>query len=94
MLQETSLIQDQHRIRIPQGLDDVVTHNVAQSIGIPTAATENGLLAPRAGISRGFRPHPTRLAPLRSEQAVQEQPRRSRHAFLNEKGPQSLLHVP
>ncbi len=84
LLQETGLVEDQHRVPLGQALDRVVAHEVAERVRLPAAAAENRLLAPGAGIARRFRPHPAGLTPLGAEQAVQKQPRRNRHPLLGE----------
>src|SRR3954463_15269172 len=62
LLQEARLVNDQHRIRIGQGLERIVTHEIAQRIGIPPASIEERLLAPGTRIPD---PDPRRL-PLAS----------------------------
>lgn len=72
-------------------LDNVLAHHVAQRIGIPAAAAEDRLLAPRPRIASRLRPHPPRLAPLRPQKPFQEQRRRQGQAFLREQGAQQAL---
>src|SRR5215218_9521956 len=77
-----------------QGLNHVVAHHVAKRIGVPLRPPEQRLLAPGAGITRGFRSHPTRLAPLRPEQRIQKEPGRGCHSVLLEQRPHPPLHIP
>ena len=93
LLEKTCLIQNQHGVRIRQGLQRIFTHNVAQRVGVPPPSTEDGLLAPGARIARRFRPHPTGLAPLAAKKSVKEQSRRRRHPLLCEQRPHSTPHV-
>src|ERR1700710_2028043 len=72
LLEKASLVENQSRVRVGQGFQGIVPHDVAQGIRIPASATKHGLLTPGPGIARSFRPHPTGLAPLRAEQSVQE----------------------
>ena len=67
LLQKPGLIQNKNRIRIGQGLQRIVTHDVAQRVSVPPSSTQNGLLAPGTGIASRFRTHPAGLAPLISE---------------------------
>ena len=94
LLEEAGLVEHQHGILVGQRLQRVVAHHVAQRVGLPAAAAEDGLLPPGAGVARRLRPHPARLAPLGAEQAVQEQPRRDRHPLLAEQRPDPPLHLP
>jgi len=57
----------------------VLTHDVAQGVGIPMAAPEHRLLTPRPWITRRLSPHPASLAPLRPEQPIQGSPSRAAH---------------
>jgi hypothetical protein len=93
LLEEAGPVENQHGILVGQALDRVVTHEVAQRIRLPAAAAEDGLLAPGAGVARRLRPHPARLAPLRPEEAVQEQPCRDRYPLLAEQRPDPPLHL-
>jgi hypothetical protein len=52
------------------------------------AAAEHGLLAPRARIARGFRPHPAGLAPFRPEQPIEKGGRRGGDAGMRKQGPE------
>src|ERR1700721_326751 len=67
LLEKAGLVDHQHRIVIRQMLDDIVAHDVAQRIGVPTPATEGRLLSPWAGIASRLRAHPAGLALLVSE---------------------------
>ncbi len=93
LLQESRLVHDEHRVRLGQDLDHVLTHYVAQSIGIPVSATQQGLLAPGARIAGRFSAHPACLAPLGPQQDIQEQPCGLRHALLPEQRPDPLFHL-
>jgi hypothetical protein len=94
LLEKAGLVEDQHGIRVGQRLQRVVAHEVAQHVRLPAAATEDGLLAPRAGIARRLGPHPAGLAPLRPEQPVEEPARRDRHPLLREQRPDPPFHLP
>ena len=72
LFEKTGLVDHQHRIVIRQMLDDIVVHDIAQSISIPVSTTQNRLLPPWTGIASRLRAHPTGLALLISEQAFQE----------------------
>ena len=52
LLEKAGFIDDQNRILVCEMLDHIIADNVTQLIGIPAAAAENSLLAPRAGIAR------------------------------------------
>jgi hypothetical protein len=56
-------------------------------------APEDRLLTPRTGIARRFGPHPTGLAPLITQQDLQEPTRRGGHALLGEQRPHPRLHL-
>jgi hypothetical protein len=84
LLQEAGLVNHQHRALLRQVLDHVLAHDVAQSVGIPAAPPQDRLLAPGAGITGRFRPHPPRLAPLCPQQPVKEQTGRCRDPLLRE----------
>jgi hypothetical protein len=84
LLQKPGLIKDQDRSIIRQMLGNIISNNVAQRIGVPVSSTKNGLLAPGTRIARRVRPHPTRLAPLISKQAIQEQASVYGHSLLRE----------
>jgi hypothetical protein len=87
LLEEAGLVDDEDRVRLGERLDRVVAHQVAERVGLPAAAAEDGLLPPGAGIARRLGPHPAGLAPLRPEQPVEEQPRRGRDPLLREQRP-------
>jgi hypothetical protein len=93
LLEKAGLVEHQHGILLGQALDRVVTHEVAERVGLPAAAAEDGLLPPGAGVARRLRPHPAGLASLGPEEAVQEQPRRESHPLLAEQGPDPPLHL-
>jgi hypothetical protein len=64
LFQKTRFINDQNRIGNCEILDDIVAHNIAQRIAIPSAATQNSLLTPGSRIARSLCPHPPGLATL------------------------------
>lgn len=55
-------------------LGNVVSHHVAQRIGLSAAATKNSLLTPLPAIGRRLSQHLTCSAPRSLQQPVQEQP--------------------
>jgi len=65
------LVDDQHGVALRQRLERIVAHDVAQRVGLPGAAVADRLRA-----------HPPRLAPLRSQQRVQESRRRRHDAWV------------
>src|SRR5580693_4621195 len=75
LLQKARLIKNQHCVRIGQGLQRVVTNNIAQRIGVPPSTSQNRLLAPGAPIARRFRSHPAGLALLSAKEPVQKRSR-------------------
>lgn len=93
LLQEPSLIDDQHRIIGAEMLDGIVAHDVAQSIRIPPPAAQDRLLAPWPGIASSLAAHPSGLAPLIAQQSIQKAVRRCRNALLAEQGAHPRLHV-
>jgi hypothetical protein len=94
LLEKAGLVDDQHGIPVGQALDRVLAHQVAERVGLPAAAAEDGLLAPGTGIARRLRPHPAGLAPFGPEQTIQEQPRRDRNPLLAEQRPDPFLCIP
>src|SRR3954464_8782342 len=72
-------------------LDHVVAHHIAQSICVPVAAPQDGLLTPGAGIASGLGSHPAGLAPLGPEQPVQEGVGGSGDAWRSKQGPHPRL---
>ncbi len=64
LLEEACFVDDQDRIIRCEVFYDILSYDVAQLIRIPTPATQNGLLPPRAGITGRLSMHPTCLAPL------------------------------
>lgn len=72
LLEKARLVDDQDRIICGEVFDNILSHDVAKSVRVPTPATQNGLLPPRAGITGRLSPHPTCLTPLVTQQAVQE----------------------
>jgi hypothetical protein len=93
LLQEAGLVEHQHCRLVRQMFDDIIAHDVAQRVGIPAPAAENGLLTPRSRITRRFRAHPPGLAPLIPQQPVQEQARARPNTVLREQRPHPRLHV-
>src|ERR1700674_6121314 len=75
LLQKARLIKNQYSVRIGQGLQRIVAHNVAQRIGVPLSSAQNSLLAPGARIARRFRTHPAGLASLSAQKPVQKRTR-------------------
>ena len=94
LLQKSYLINDQYHIGIRQRLQCMITHDVMQGIGVPLPATEYGLLTPRAMITSGYRPHPTRLSALIPQQTIQKMASRCRNPFLDEQRPHPPFHIP
>src|SRR5271165_2572670 len=75
-------------------LNDIVAHNVAQRIRIPSATAQKRLLPPRTRIASRFGAHPSGLPPLITKQPIQEQARARRDALLSEQRPHPTLHIP
>ena len=94
LLEEAGLVDDQHGVALGQRLERIVAHNIAQRVGIPVAAPQHRLLAPGTGIASGLRSHPPRLAPLRSEQRVQESRGRSHNTWMPDQPTQTGLRFP
>ena len=94
LLQESGFIEDQNRVVVGERLKRIVPHGIAQVVGFPPAPAQNGLLSPRARITRRLRPHPARLALLIAKQAVQERPCRSRNPLLRKQRTHPRLHIP
>ena len=84
---EARLIDDQYRIVGRQMLDDIVTHDITQRIGIPVPAAQHRLLPPRPRIAGRLRAHPPGLASFFPKQTIEEQPGRVRHALPPEQRP-------
>jgi hypothetical protein len=91
LLEKAGLVDHQHGIRRRQGLESIIADQIAQRVGVPTAAAEHGLLPPRAGIPSRFGAHPAGLAPFRPEQPVQERRGGGRHAGMTEQRPEPRL---
>ena len=94
LLQEPRLVHDQNGIGLGQRLDHIAAHHIAQRVRIPPSPPEQGLLTPGTRVAGRFRPHPAGLAPLRTEQGIEEQTGGGRHALLLEQGSDAPLHVP
>ena len=86
LLEKASLVNHQHGIRLGQGLDHVVPHEVTQRVGIPAATAEDRLLTPRTWVACRLGAHPAGLAPLRPEQPVEECRSKGRHTGTTEQG--------
>src|SRR3982750_5017406 len=54
LLQEAGSVDHQHGLRCAERLDHVVAHHIAQSLCVPVAAPQDGLLTPGAGIASGL----------------------------------------
>lgn len=80
LLEKTGLVDHQHRVGIPQMLDDMI----AQRIGVPMPASKQGLLSPWPRIARSFCAHPAGLARFIAQQCFQKPARRRRHPLLAE----------
>ena len=61
LLEETRLIHNQHAVLVAERREDVILHQLAQCIGRPAAAAEQGLNAIRPLQSGLFRQHPSGL---------------------------------
>src|SRR5438046_2011768 len=94
LVEKAGLIDHQHRVIVRQMIYDIVTHDIAQAIGIPIPATQDRLLPPWTRIACGLRAHPTGLALLVSEQTFQKQARILRDTFLPEQWTYPLLDLP
>ena len=64
LLEESGLVDDQHRIVGGERLHHIITHNVAKRIRIPPATAEDRLLPPRSRITDRLGAHPPGLASL------------------------------
>jgi len=53
----SGFIDHQNRIIVAKSLERIAAHDIAQVIGLPPVAAQNGLLSPRARIARRLRPH-------------------------------------
>jgi hypothetical protein len=94
LLEEAVFVDDQHGIALGQRLKHIVAHNIAQRVGIPVAAAQHCLLAPRTDAAGGLRPHPARLAPLWPKQRVKESHSRGQDARVIDQPTQSGLGFP
>ncbi|MBB3881172.1 hypothetical protein GGR48_003635 [Sphingomonas pseudosanguinis] len=93
LLQESGLINDQHRIISAQVLKRIVAHDVAQGIPIPPSAAQDRLLSPWPRIAGRLGPHPPGLAALVAQQAIQKTVRRCRNTRLAEQWPHPRFHL-
>src|ERR1700694_4016751 len=93
-LEKPGLVDHQHCVVIRQMLDDIVTHDIAQRIGVPIPATQDRLLPPWAAIAGRLRAPPTCLALLVPEQTFKKQARIRRNTFLREQRTYPLLNFP
>src|SRR5450631_1571935 len=94
LLEKAGLVDDENRIVICQGLDDIVAHDIAQGIGIPIPAAQDRLLPPWTRIASRLRAHPAGLALLVAQQTVQKQACAPRNTFLLEQRTYPLLNLP
>jgi len=93
LFEKAGLVDHQHRIVIRQMLDDIVANDIAQSIRVPIAATQDRLLPPWTRIACRLRAHPSGLALLISEQAFQKQACIRRNTILIEQRTYPLLDL-
>jgi hypothetical protein len=84
LFQETRLVDDEDRVGVGERFQRIVADDVAQSVHVPLRTPEDRLLSPRPRIARCFRPHPTSLAPLFPQQAVEKMLGRPNKAILFE----------
>src|SRR5512136_1291757 len=94
LFEKAGLVDHEDRIVIRQMLDDIVTHDIAQSISIPIPTTQDRLLPPRARIACCLRAHPTGFALLISKQTFQKQACIRRNTLLPEQRTYPLLDLP
>ena len=94
LLQKACFINHQDRVVIAQMLDDVVADDVAQSVGIPSSATQQGLLSPRTTIPGCLSAHPPGLARFVSQQSIEELACRRGDTILREERPDTPLRLP
>jgi len=81
LFQKTRFINDQNRIGSREILDDIVAHNIAQRIAIPSAATQNSLPTPG----------PYRLQPLpASSRSSDARPQGARLGTIPQISPRAL----
>src|SRR3954471_20617909 len=74
LLQKAGLVNDQHRLPIGQGLDDVRSTQVARGLFVPLHVREHPLRAPRPSIAEMLGQLPAVLAFHRTQQALQIEP--------------------
>src|SRR6266849_5549665 len=74
-------------------LDDIIAHDIAQGIGVPSPTTQNCLLPPWTRIASRLRSHPTGFALLISEQTFQEKTCIRRNTLLREQRTYPLLDL-
>src|SRR5882762_8728820 len=94
LLEKAGLVDHEDRIVIRQMLDDIIADDIAQTISIPIAATEDGLLPPRARVASCLCAHPTSFALLISEQTFQKQACIRRNTLLLEQRTYPRLDLP
>ncbi len=82
LFQKAGFVDDKNRVSIGQRFQCILTHHIAQCIGIPSSSAQDRLLAPRAFIAGRFRPHPTRLARFVAQQSIEKLPRRDSDPLL------------
>src|SRR6476660_6837442 len=93
LLQKAGFVDDKNSVSIGQRFLCILTHHIAQCIGIPSSSAQDRLLAPRTWIAGRFRSHPTRLARLVAQQSVEKLPRRGRDPLLRKQRTDALLDV-
>jgi len=84
LLEETGLVDDQDYLVGRKVLTNIVSYDVAKLVCLPSPAAQNSLLPPGPRIPCSLGAHPTRLAALVTQQAVQKQVRRRRNALLRD----------
>ena len=72
-LQKPGLVDNQHRLPIGQGLDDIRAAQVARGLLVPMHVREHPLRAPRPGVAEMLGQLPAVLAFHRTQQALEIQ---------------------
>lgn len=93
LLEETRLVNDHDRIIGGEVFYDILSHDIAKCVCVPTSATQNGLLPSRTGIIGRLSTHPTCLTPLVTQQVVQEKVRRGCNALLRKQSAHASFYV-
>ena len=94
LFQKAGFVDHQHRIIAGEALDNIVAHQIAQRVRVPTVSAQKFLLPPRTRIARGLRAHPSGLAPLLAKQPVDKQAGARRRPLLRKQRTHPSLHVP